>query len=61
MTARRSRAVEDAMLLARSGATLSAAARKAGCALSSVKRALRADGEPPRKPGRRKNPAPPAP
>ena len=52
MTGRRSSAVEAALRLVRNGLSVSEAARRHGVALSSVRRALRADGVPPLAPGR---------
>ena len=52
MTGRRSSAVETALRLVREGMSISEAARQQGVAVSSVRRALRADGVPPMAPGR---------
>lgn len=48
MSARPSAAVERAVRYAQNGHTISAAARRFGVAVSSVRRALRKLGEPPR-------------
>lgn len=48
MTARESSAAERAIKLVQKGHTLSEAARLADCALSTVRRAMRRRGEPPR-------------
>ncbi len=51
MTGRRSSAVETALRLVREGLSVSEAARQQGVAISSVRRALRAEGVPPLPPG----------
>jgi len=48
MSARESSATERAIKLVQKGHTLSEAARLADCALSTVRRAMRRRGEPPR-------------
>lgn len=53
MTGRRSSAVEGALRLVRGGLSISEAARQQGVAVSSVRRALRAEGVAPMAPGRR--------
>ena len=54
MTGRRSSAVQTGVDLARSGQTIRAAAKQAGCHYTSIARVLRAAGDPRRKPGRPK-------
>lgn len=54
MSGRQSAATEVAVRLVARGYTLTLAANKAGVAISTLRRALRRAGEPPRKPGKPK-------